>query len=627
MCGIFGFLGPSRRSDASVILAKMGTALRHRGPDDEGTWQESGVALGHRRLSILDLTPSGHQPMSSLSGRYVLVFNGEIYNFASLKKIIEKQNPLSWKGHSDTEVLVAGLEVWGWEETLKKLQGMFALAVWDRQEKCLFLARDRMGKKPLYWGRLGNEWVFASELKALRHHPSWTGEFCNEGLTEFFRNGYVPGPWSAYAGLFKLDPGTWVRLSLESGEIPEPTPYWSLNPFTLPRFEGSYDEAVDALDELLTDAVACRMVADVPVGAFLSGGIDSSLVTALMAKSASKSIRTFTMASPLPQYDESPFARAVALHLGTQHTEQSVSVQAALDLVPRISEWFDEPFADSSQIPSYLVAKATRQDVTVALSGDGGDEMFGGYGRYTDLVNYNKKLGRVPKFLLRGMGWAFDRASKSNPAYYQRAALMKSLLSGDRTRSIYTYQMAHFKMPTHVYKNGLEAPSVRLAVPWQNTSLSPVERAMWQDGLDYLPDDVMTKVDRTTMAVSLEARAPLLDHRVVEFAWSLPLEYKWTPDGGKRILKTLLGRYLPQELIDRPKKGFSLPIKPWLKGSLRDWAEDLFSQERLKRQGFLNERLVRRLWKSFLEDQHDWSAYLWDIAVFQSWLEVQEKSV
>jgi asparagine synthase (glutamine-hydrolysing) len=556
--------------------------------------------------------------MVSASGRYVMVFNGEVYNFAEIKHSVEaKTGTQSWRGTSDTEILLAAIELWGFEETLKRSQGMFAIGLWDRERGVLSLARDRLGKKPLYWGRVGGRWSFASELKALAVVPGWTGELEPAAWPHYFRNGFIPAPLSAFKGIHKLPAGTLVELS-ETG-AGEPKPYWSLDPSGIAPFQGSFDEAVDAFEELLDDAVRCRMVADVPLGAFLSGGIDSTLVVSTMVRHASKPVKTYTVGFTEEAYDESPYAKALAAHLGTEHHEERVHAADALELVPRIATWFDEPFADSSQIPTYWVSSWARRDVTVALSGDGGDESFGGYTRYGELAQALGSWGRLPGPAVWAAGALMGAASGYNPAFGNRGRLLRSLAGGSRDEKIYRYLMAHFKQPGDILLHPVKSAATAEQVAWNGGPADPVLRAMRDDTLVYLPDDVLVKVDRTSMAVSLEARAPLLDYRIVEFAWSLPREYRWTPSGGKRILRSLLERRVPAALLDRPKKGFSLPVGPWLKGPLRSWAEELLSPSRLAG-GILNARVVRRLWNSFQSGQHDWSAYLWDVLVFQSWL-------
>lgn len=619
MCGICGYWGP--RADRS-LLETMTSTLHHRGPDAGNVWLDGPLGLGHRRLAILDLSPAGLQPMTSESGRYVMVFNGEVYNFAELRQAVEAQTgPHTWRGTSDTEILLAAIEAWGLETTLKKSQGMFAIGLWDRQRKTLALARDRLGKKPLYWGRVGGRWAFASEPKAFRVLPGWTGDLEPAAWPHYFRNGFIPAPLSAFAGIGKLPAGTWLELT-EDGPAPEPRAYWTLPTDTEP-FRGTFDDALARFETLLDDAVGCRMVADVPLGAFLSGGVDSTLVVSSMVKQSARPVKTYTIGFEEEAYDEAPYARALAEHLGTEHHEHRVNASQALDLVPQIAGWFDEPFADSSQIPSFWVSQWARKDVIVALSGDGGDESFGGYTRYTDLNRALGRWGSWPGWAAWAVGVGLGAATWANPAWGNRGRLLRSLGSGRRDEAIYRYLMAHFKDPHDVLLNPVDRPLVAETVAWTGPPTHPVLRAMRDDSLVYLPDDVMVKVDRTTMAVGLEARAPLLDARVVEFAWSLPLEYKWTPAGGKRLLKALLEQRVPAGLMDRPKKGFSLPIGPWLKGPLRPWAEDLLSPAKLDATGLLRTPAIRRLWTSFQKGQHDWSAYLWDVLVFQAWVEQQ----
>ena len=643
MCGIAGFLRWSQLNthDKAVTL-RMAEILKHRGPDKQEIWldPEAGVALAHTRLAIIDLSPAGNQPMLSASGRFVIVFNGEIYNFREIREELEAKGLApAWRGHSDTEVLLAAIEAWGTEQTLKKLVGMFAFALWDKKERILYLARDRMGEKPLYYGWQGNTFLFASELKALVAHPDFRAVISRDALALYLRFNYVPTPYTIYEGIFKLPPGHWLKL--KAGEREEVRPYWRLEEVVAKAkaepFKGALEEAVEHLEALITRAVRGQMVADVPLGAFLSGGIDSSTVVALMQKVSSQPIKTFSIGFYEDEFDEAPYARKIAEHLGTAHTELYVTPKEALEVIPKISEIYDEPFADSSQIPTYLLSKLTREHVTVSLSGDGGDELFGGYNRYFIGTRLWKTLGRIPKVLRRltrdviyalspgtwdlifsPLNWIgpIRRVTKGRAGdrLYKIAELFEwSDLSG-----LYRYLISHWRRPEEVV---IGASELNEAWPHTLPGLSDAEQMMYVDQRTYLPDDILVKVDRASMAVSLETRIPFLDHRLVEFVWRLPVDWKIRNGKGKWILRQVLYRHVPKELVERPKHGFGVPLEDWLRGPLKDWAEALLDEARLKREGFFEPEPIRRMWKEHLEGRRAWHYYLWDILMFQAWLE------
>jgi asparagine synthase (glutamine-hydrolysing) len=644
MCGITGFWNSSgdHSSDRlQEIVEKMAFRLLHRGPDDGGSWVDEnvGIALGHRRLSILDLSPEGHQPMFSKGDRYIIVFNGEIYNFLSLRKELEQLGH-HFRGGSDTEVMLAGFCQWGIEAAVKRFIGMFAFALWDRQERVLHLCRDRIGEKPLYYGWMGKTFLFGSELKALKIHPDWQGEIDRNALSLLLRHNYINAPHSIYKNIYKLPPGTLLSLKQE-GEIPEPIPYWSLpevaesgaaNPFS-----GDKQEAIAQLDNLLREAIAQQMVADVPLGAFLSGGIDSSLIVALMQAQSSQPVKTFSIGFHEAEYNEATYARAVAQHLGTDHTELYVTPQDALAIVPKLPTLYDEPFSDSSQIPTFLVAQLARQQVTVSLSGDAGDELFGGYTRYFMGQRFGGR--NIPTGIKKILAWVLK--ARSPQAWEQTLQPFKpflpttlkqrnlgtklhrvaDVLSLESPEAIYRSFVSHWKNPEDIVKNAIE-PQTALNTPalWANLP-SFFEKLMYLDAQTYLPGDILVKVDRAAMGVSLETRVPFLDHRVIELAWSLPLAWKAPQEGqGKWILRQILAQYVPANLFERPKMGFGVPIDRWLRGELRDWAENLLDERRLHQEGYFHPEPIRQKWQEHLSGDYNWQYYLWDVLMFQAWL-------
>lgn len=652
MCGFCGFWHwqGCDGADARTLAQAMSARLVHRGPDDAGVWvdADAGLALGHRRLSILDLSPAGHQPLVSASGRYVIAFNGEIYNHLELRAELEKvgaggtaHNP--WRGHSDTETLLAAIEAWGIEATLRKSVGMFAFALWDREERLLTIARDRMGEKPLYYGWQGRAFLFGSELKALKVHPQFRAEVDRNVLALYLRYNYVPAPYSIYCGISKLLPGTYATLSAQDppGTPPRITPYWRLYDAASQPVQEDWEDAsaVDVLDGLLHQAIAGQRLADVPLGAFLSGGIDSSTVVALMQAQSSRPVKTFTIGFHEKGYNEAEHAHAVAAHLGCEHTELYVTPQEAMAVIPRLPALYDEPFADSSQIPTFLVAQLARSHVTVALSGDGGDELFGGYNRYFWGARIWRALGLAPGVLRSGLAHAltrlspetwnrlFDRFGFVVPARLRyanpgdRLHKLAEILMARSPEEVYLFLVSQWKHPTELVQGAIEPPTVLTDSAQWPSGQDFTSRMMYLDQLSYLPDDILVKVDRAAMGVSLETRVPLLDHRIVEFAWRLPLSMKIREGQGKWILRQVLHRYVPKELVERPKMGFGVPIDAWLRGPLREWAEDLLSSDRLEREGFLNRVPIREKWAEHLSGRRNWAYYLWNVLMWEAWLD------
>ena len=645
MCGIAGYLGCDVHLQAAeMLLRKMGDAIAHRGPDDSGVWTDcsAGIGLSHRRLSIVDLSPAGHQPMSSASGQYVIVFNGEIYNHLSLRKSLGAAGLApDWRGHSDTETLLAGFDAWGIQATIEKSIGMFAIAIWDKRTRTITLGRDRLGEKPLYYGWQGGTFLFGSELKALHAHPAFNAEVDRNSLALLMRHNCIPAPYSIYRGIAKLQPGCLLTVSLNRRELYE-VPYWSgrqtIETCLAHPFTGSTGEAVDALEELLKDAIGLQMLADVPLGAFLSGGVDSSTIVALMQAQSSTPVRTFSIGFNDDLYDEAKHAKLVARHLGTDHTEWYVSAQDALDVIPRLSTLYDEPFADSSQIPTHLVSHMARQQVTVSLSGDAGDELFGGYNRYVVTSRMWGRLSLMPVGIRSLMAnlitsvpprkWnalakaVFSVLPKRKGVVNWGANLHKGagVMASSSVAELYRGLVSHWPDPSSLVIGATEPVTVITDMARQPVVNCDVERMMALDMLSYLPDDILTKVDRAAMGVSLETRVPFLDHRVVEFAWRLPLEYKLRDGIGKWALRQVLYKYVPKELIERPKQGFGIPIDSWLRGPLKDWAEGLLNESRLRQEGFFNPAPIRQKWSEHLSGNFNWQYHLWDVLMFQAWL-------
>jgi asparagine synthase (glutamine-hydrolysing) len=647
MCGIAGYwhldLQVNRAQSQGIVTAMTDTLVR-RGPDSQGTWIDPavGIGLGHRRLAILDLSPSGAQPMISHDGRYAIVFNGEIYNFEVLRSELNRAGH-QFCGHSDTEVMLAAIVEWGVAAAVKRFVGMFAFALWDMQERVLHLGRDRMGEKPLYYGWVGNTLLFGSELKALVAHPQWAGKIDRNALSLFIRYAYIPAPHSIYQGIQKLTPGTIISFATEQAKTAQPIAYWDLqtavkegidNPFT-----GSDDEAIDRLDTLLRQTIGSQMVADVPLGAFLSGGIDSSTVVALMQAQSTQPIATFSIGFEEQQYNEAEYAASVAKHLGTAHTELYVKAKDALEVIPKLPHLYDEPFADSSQIPTFLLSELTRKHVTVSLSGDAGDELFGGYSRYFSGVDIWQKIDRIPTSLrqvstgmMRSLSpdkWntIADNIGRVLPPLRHlklgnRIETIGNLLSSKHPLELYAQLVSLCQNLTQIVIDSTEPQTIVTHPPaWLDLNLDFASQMMYLDSMTYLPDDILVKVDRAAMGVSLESRVPFLDPQIIEFAWQLPQSMKFRDRQGKWLLRQVLYKYVPQQLIDRPKMGFGVPIDLWLRNELRDWAEALLDESRLKREGFFNAQTVRQQWAEHLSGEFDRCYFLWNILIFQAWLE------
>lgn len=656
MCGFVGFIGVTAlngRAEDEAMLKRMADTITYRGPDDAGYWcdEDQRVGLGHRRLSVVDLSPAGHQPMQTGSRRYVIAFNGEIYNHPLLRQALEASGQApSWRGHSDTETLLAGFDAWGIQGTVDRAIGMFAFAVWDRQTNTLTLVRDRLGEKPLYygWQGRGNEavFLFGSELKALRAHPAFESNINRGALSLYMRHNYIPASYSIYEGIAKLLPGSLLTVSLQQRE-PKVWAYWSgaqvAESGVASAFVGSAEQAVDALEVLLKDAVRQQMMGDVPLGAFLSGGVDSSAVVALMQAQSSRPVKTFTIGFNEEDFNEAVHAKAVARHLGTEHTELYVTAEQARAVIPRLPTLYDEPFSDSSQIPTFLLSQLARQQVTVSLSGDAGDELFCGYNRYQMTAKLWRKLAAVPLPLrkLAAMGLtsisptSWNRLAGVFDGYVPRSLRFTNVgdklhkgagvLSSRSVDDLYLSLVSHWHDPASVVLGGHAPPTLLTGNAPALNGLDDVQRMMALDMLTYLPDDILTKVDRAAMGVSLETRVPFLDHRVVEFAWSLPQSMKLRDGQTKWALRQVLYRHVPKALIERPKMGFGVPVGSWLRGPLREWAEDLLSETRLKREGFLNPAPIRQKWAEHLSGKRNWQYHLWDVLMFQGWLEANRE--
>jgi asparagine synthase (glutamine-hydrolysing) len=654
MCGFAGFVGGvggQSTSEWQAVLQRMGDPIRHRGPDHSDQWidGDAGMGLVHLRLAIVDLSAAGHQPMISASGRSIIAFNGEIYNHAELRQELHASEAApAWRGHSDTETLVAGFEAWGIEDTLERCVGMFAFALWDRTERQLHLVRDRLGEKPLYYGWAGDALVFGSELKALRAHPSWRGEVDRDVLTLFFRHNYIPAPYSIYKGVWKLPPGTWLTVSQDDvrrRQLPAPKVYWSVLAAAARGREAPFAQgdtaALAELERISGQAIALQRISDVPLGAFLSGGVDSSAVVALMQAQSSCRVRTFTIGFAEVGYNEAEYAKAVARHLGTDHTELYVSPEEAQAVIPRLPAIYDEPFSDSSQIPTFLVAQLARQHVTVSLSGDAGDELFGGYTRYFLARELRRKLmwipralrrrlaqsvGACPPWLLNALLWPLGAAVPSSRFSQPSDKALKAaeLLALADGGALYRSLVSHWKDPSRLVFGAREPATLLDELLMHPGMASTFEQwMMTTDTLTYLPDCILAKVDRAAMAVSLETRVPFLDHRLVEFALSLPLSMKIRDGQGKWLLRQMLYKYVPKTLIERPKMGFGVPIDSWLRGPLRSWADALLDDARLRREGFLDPAPIRRKWEEHQRGTRNWQYDLWDVLMFQAWLEVE----
>ena len=644
MCGLAGFLSSTDSSTAQcrAIAQNMAQSLRHRGPDDTGVWCDAprGIALAHRRLAIVDLSAAGHQPMQSASQRYVLAFNGEIYNHLALRAELAKTQKIHWRGHSDTETLLAAIEAWGFVATLAKLTGMFAVAVWDRQERTLSLARDRLGEKPLYYGLQGKQLLFGSELKALQAHPAFTGVINRDVLCLYLRHCCIPAPYSIYENVYKLPAAHYIQFLADAAtwHAVQARPYWQLseviaNSQALP-FQGNAKTALAALESQLRSSIGEQMMADVPLGAFLSGGLDSSTIVALMQSQSATPIKTFTIGFAQNQYNEAPYGKAVAAHLGTEHHELYVDSRSALALVGQLGHIYDEPFADSSQIATCLVAQMAKQHVSVALSGDGGDELFCGYNRYRLAAHWHY-VAQIPYPLRRQAGkliaavpaLVWDRLHQHTPlplpAHFanKMSKLASRLQQVNSAEALYYSLVSECQKPTDLVLRAHEPSSWLTQTGLPCAALTSIEKMMYLDAMTYLPDDILVKVDRAAMHNSLETRVPFLNHHLIAFAWSLPRHFKYQQGQTKWIIRQLLAQYIPEKLINRPKMGFAVPLDSWLRGELKDWAEDLLNTHKLEQQGFFNPRAVRQLWQEHQTGQHNWQVLLWTILMFQLWLE------
>lgn len=643
MCGIAGYLSTENQKNPLNTLTEMGKAIFNRGPDSSGQWfdPDVGIGLAHQRLAIVDLSPAGHQPMLSNSGRYILSFNGEIYNHNELREKLRKVKD-AWLGHSDTETLLAGFEAWGIEDTIKKTVGMFAIAVWDRKTETLTLGRDRLGEKPLYYGWQDNTFLFASELKAIKAHPSFDAQINRNSLSLFLRYGYIPAPYSIYENIYKLMPGTLATVSLKNREVTA-TRYWSLEQEAVKiRHDEfcNYGQAVLDLEQQLKKSIGLQMMADVPLGAFLSGGVDSSTIVALMQSQSDKPIKTFSIGFHEAQYNEAHYAKAIAKHLNTDHTELYVSADDALKIIPKLAEIYDEPFADASQVPTFLVARMASEHVTVSLSGDAGDEVFCGYNRYLMTRKAWHTLSKIPVQIRRFISNCITCISpnrwnqiiniyyklnpfkepKANTPFGDKLYKVANVICAKDMPDLYKRLTSIIQSPENYLFNSTEPDISFINETIMRSDMNDVEKMMLIDMHGYLPNDILAKVDRAAMAVSLETRVPLLDHRIVELAWKIPLRFKLNKGKGKAILRDVLYKYVPRQLIERPKMGFAIPIDSWLRGPLKAWAENLLNEVRLQEEGFLNVKEVRKMWEEHLSERRNWQYQLWNILMFQLWL-------
>ena len=637
MCGIAGYVGETINPEK--CLSEMAEALNHRGPDDSGIWldKEKSIGLAHARLSILDLSYAGHQPMHSFSNNHTIVFNGEIYNHNYLRFELESISKRNWSGHSDTETLLAAIEEWGFEETLKKVKGMFSIALWNNISKNLSLACDRIGEKPLYYGWINDQFVFASELKALKKFPEFSNQIDRSSLALFLRFNSIPAPYSIYENIFKLEPGQIIKFNTDAKKITRHS-YWSteeeFKKENLNKFSGTPSEAVNQLEIILSNAVSSQMQSDVPLGAFLSGGIDSSTIVALMKSISDSQVNTFTIGFNSKEFNEAKHAGLVAKHLGTNHFEKYVTEQDALNVIPLLPKIYDEPFADSSQIPTFLVSQFAKQKVTVALSGDAGDELFGGYNRYVVTERIFSKIFKSP-ILLRKLlsktingfseekwnkllGWLMSKKYAEVGHKLHKAA---NVLSSDSTRDMHFKLISQIQNPADWLINSQEHKTKFNEDYDFFSELNSIEKMMAYDLITYLPTDILTKVDRAAMAVSLETRVPFLDPDVIKFSASLPLEYKIRNGVSKWALREVLFKHVPKDLIERPKMGFAIPLADWLRGPLNDWAESLLDENRLHQEGFFNVEFVRSKWLEHKSGKQNWHHQLWNVLMFQAWLD------
>lgn len=633
MCGIAGFLSDLTLDNTKGInvLKNMGMSMSTRGPDSHGEFFDfsKGIGLSHRRLSIHDLSALGHQPMITLSERYVISFNGEIYNFSEIRTELLKKN-IAFKGHSDTEVLLLALEYYGVESTLSMIEGMFAFALWDAKKEELFLVRDRTGEKPLYYGVFDNSFVFASQLNAMKCFPAWQGVIDRSSLNLLLRHKYIPAPYSIYSNVHKLEPGTYLKIIKSSNEIViDKLKYWSYFDVAVNGLKSDtiIDDsvAIDKLDSLLTDSITQQMQSDVPLGALLSGGVDSSTVAGIMQANSMNQINTFSIGFDVQGYNEAIFAKETAEYLGTNHTELYITESDAWNTVPLMWDIYDEPFADASQIPTFLVSQLAKKHVTVALTGDGGDELFSGYSRYTTAERLWNRSNKLPFFAKKALMIVGNTLPENNYFFnnsIERIKLASSYLAHDEFSQLYKQLVSDWKDPS-ILTNCNEYPSIfdcfSQKVKSADLDISTIEQAMLLDSMGYLPDDILAKVDRASMGVSLETRVPMLNSKVIEFAWSLPLDVKYRNGEQKWILKKVLDKYVPRKLHERPKMGFGVPLGHWLRGPLKDWASDLLDSKLIEQEGFFDSTIIDRMWFEHCTTTSDHSAKLWSVLMFQSW--------
>ena len=633
MCGISGFYSKTSSTFNNAIL-KMNLAIFHRGPDSNNFWQDknSGIVFGHQRLSIIDLSTKGNQPMVSNSGRFIITYNGEIYNHLEIRKDLKKINSnIKWKSNTDTETLLEALEFWGIVKTLNKIDGMFAFGIWDKKTRNLILARDRIGEKPLYFGWQGKGdnkvFIFGSELKALKAHPEFNGEIYRDAIALQLRHNSIPDPYSIYKDIYKLLPGHYLQLKeddLKRNLLPTPKPYWSLtksaiygnsNQLTLSEADIQKD-----LEKYIKNSVKKQMISDAPIGAFLSGGIDSSTIVALMQSQSNHPIRTFTIGFSENDFNEAKYAKKIAKHLGTNHTELYVSSKAAMDVIPKLPTIYDEPFSDSSQIPTFLLSQLAKPHVKVALSGDGADELFCGYDRYISTNNRSKKLNLIPLSLRKILAYGIKSISPNNWIGYKMHKGANAL-EAETLSNLYYILCSQWQDPTKTVINSKEPSTLLTNLKPELKGLNSQQEMMVLDFITYLPNDILVKLDRATMASSLETRVPFLDHKLIEYVWTIPHSLKLKKGDGKWILKQILNQYVPKNLTERPKMGFGVPLGSWLRGPLRDWAENLLNEKRLMQEGYFNPKLIRDKWSEHLSNKKNWEHALWNVLMFQAWID------
>ena len=648
MCGINGFYSRSSSTFNNVIV-KMNSAVSHRGPDTNGAWVDidSGIVLGHQRLSIIDLSSAGNQPMHSSSGRYILTYNGEIYNHLEVRRELERCNSnIRWKGNSDTETLLEAVDFWGIETSLQKIDGMFAFGLWDKKIRRLILARDRIGEKPLYFGWQGKGdnkvFLFGSELKALKVHPEFNGEINRDVISLQLQHNYIPAPYSIYKDIHKLLPGHYLQLNeddLKKNLLPLSKSYWSLTEHAIngnrKQLTLCEDDILKNLEGYLLSSVKKQMISDVPLGAFLSGGIDSSTIVAMMQSQSNKPIKTFTIGYSEDNFSEAPYAKEIAKHLGTDHTEFFVSPKKAMEVIPSLPTIYDEPFSDPSQIPTFLVSQLAKQDVKVALSGDGGDELFCGYKRYVMSKKFWNIFRLMPitlrKILASGIGSIspqdWNKISKLLPGlstysnFGDKVHKGLGLLEAKTLYDLYYTLNTQWHNSNEVLINSKDQGTLMTTFKPELKGLDSQQQMMVLDSLTYLPDNILVKIDRAAMASSLETRVPFLDHKLIEYVWKIPQSLKLNNGQGKWILKKILNQYVPNDLTDRPKMGFGVPIETWLRGPLKEWAEDLLNEERLKQEGYFDPKVVRDKWNEHITGKRNWKSSLWGILMFQSWID------